>query len=113
MKTKLILPLLATLMVLSATMFVVSCGTIERELSTPTGTTNAPPLATQLQAGAAIVAANPEIPYSALIAALMSLAATGAAAYASFHASKAATASATAVANATAVGPLPDVSKLP
>jgi hypothetical protein len=100
-------------MVLSATMFVVSCGTIERELSTPTGTTNAPPLATQLQAGAAVVAANPEIPYSSFIAALMSLAATGAAAYASFHASKAATASNSAAGIAASAGQVSNVSKLP
>ena len=88
--------LLIAIILLAGSLFLTSCGTLRTEFNSPAGTTNAPPISTQLTIAAPYVAAAVPLPWGAMIAALMNLAATGAATVAAFHARSAAASSASA-----------------
>lgn len=105
---------LAAATLLSASAFFTGCSALQSELtpSTP-AVTNAvtgvvtppgpPPAATQLQGAAVVAQEAVPAPYGTLLAALLNLLATGAAAYATFHARQAAvSASSAAQASASA-----------
>lgn len=100
MKTMKSLKLSLMLLATSAAITVTSCSTLQKEFSQPAGTSDVPPVTAQLQAAAPVVAGVIPPPWGSLIAALMNLAGTGAAAFATFHARRAAVASATATAMA-------------
>ena len=75
---------------------ITSCSGLKSEFESAPGQTNTSPATIQLQDAAAVVAANPEVPYNVLIAQVLTLLSAGAAAFASFHARKAAVASSSA-----------------
>lgn len=92
----------------SAVLCLSGCAAIKKEFfSQPVVTTNSqgtlsftvptPPITDQLRAAAPIVEASVPAPWGTLVAALMNLAATGAAAFATFHARNAAVAARDAV----------------
>lgn len=104
-------PLLSlTLLVCSVSLLTSACGSLKSEfLSSPatnavTGvvtpaTATAPPVVPQLQEAAAVAGSVLPAPWGSLVQALLLLAAGGASAFATFHASRAAVASAAAVAS--------------
>ncbi len=108
MNTNKVLASMALCMALCASSAFVGCAALQSELtpSTP-AVTNAvtgvvtppgPPVATaQLQSAATVAAAVVPEPWGTLIAAALNLLATGAAAYATFHARVAATAASAAI----------------
>jgi len=81
----------------AVTLTGVSCAALKTEFTKPTVDSPPPPIVAQLDAARPIVAGIVPEPWGSLVSGLMGLAATGAAAFATFHARRAAVASATAV----------------
>jgi hypothetical protein len=96
---------LATL-VSSLSLCAVSCGTLQKEFSSPDGGKSPPPISNQLNAASALAAPIAgATPLGSLVIVAMNLAAAGAAAFATFRARAAATTHAATVDKLTALLP--------
>jgi hypothetical protein len=112
-------PLLSlTLLVCSVCLFASACGSLQSEfLSSPTTNTlsgvvtpavsNVPPIVPQLKEAAGVAGVVLPAPWGGIVQAVLLLAAGGASAFATFHASRAAVASAAAVASSVPPAPVP------
>lgn len=83
------------------------CRALKSEISTPAGTTNAPPITTQLQTAATVTQTVLPPPWGDLIASLLATSAAAFAAYAAKHSGAAATSSAAAAASSASTTPAP------
>ena len=106
-------PAMLVCLISSITLLCLSCAALKNEFGINPGpgnmTTNGvgqvnvqPPISAQLNQAAPVVQATVPEPYGTLIAALLNLAATGAAAFATFHARSAAASAQTASASSAA-----------
>lgn len=84
------------LLVATVVLFCSACAALKTELGVGVQPTNNPPLAVQLNTAAPVVAAVVPTPWGTLLSAVLNLMATGAAAFATFHARAAARTSALA-----------------
>ncbi len=74
------------LLLTSLSLSVISCGTLKSEFTKPTPTAGDPPAVAQLHEAASVAAVALPGPSGMLVAAIINLLATGASAFATFHA---------------------------
>lgn len=100
-KMKILKPLCFLMLTYCLSLLLLSgCSAIKSELASPAGTTNAPPLSTQLNAASTVANEVVPQPWGAIISSALALAGSAAAAYAAKHANAASQSSAAAAASA-------------
>jgi hypothetical protein len=72
-----------------AAWITIGCGTVQKEVYSPAGTTNAPPIANQLNGAAAVVGAVVPQPWGAIVSTALGSLATLFASIAAMHAKNA------------------------
>ena len=89
MKHTLPLTILLTIGIISVCLFCSACSSLKSEFGLDTTSTNTPPISQQLNTAAAVSQEAIPAPYGQLLAGLLTLISTGAAAFATFHARRA------------------------